>query len=89
MTYFPKNPPAWQHRVDMFNAGSNQPPITIDEFIQALLDEEEARYISALESHQRAILASNSALIELGKKVAAAPPEKQAAAFAAVEKVLK
>ena len=88
MTYTPKNLPAWKHRVDLFNAGSNQPPVTVDQFIQAHLDEEESRHAAALETHQRNQLASNDALVELGTRVAAAPPEKQAAVFAAVEKAL-
>jgi hypothetical protein len=60
----------------------------VDEFIQAHLDEEESRHAAALETHQRNQLASNDTLVELGKRVAAAPPEEQAAVFAAVEKAL-
>lgn len=45
-------------------------------------------HAAAKEATVRAELASNEALVELGKRVAAASPDKQAAAFAAVEKAL-
>ena len=45
-------------------------------------------YSDVKEAEVRALLASNEALVELGKRVAAASPEKQAAAFQAVEKAL-
>lgn len=61
MTYTPKNLPAWKHRVDQFNAGSNQPHVTVDEFIQAHLDEEEARHAAQF----------NSSLLDLMRPVGA------------------
>lgn len=79
MTYTPKNLPAWQHRVAQFNAGSGQPPITVDEFIQAHLDEEEARHASQF----------NASLLDLmrpvGAEIAAAAGGDAAKIAAALE----
>lgn len=81
--------PAWEARLEQFNNGSGQPPVTIDGFIQSYLDEEGSRHIASLEALQRSILASNETFVELGKKLIAASPEKQVAAFKAAEKALK
>lgn len=39
--------PAWEKRVAEFNAGSGQPPVSIEQFNQLILDEETARHVAA------------------------------------------
>lgn len=80
--------PAWEHRLNTFNAGSGQPAITLPELVQLFVNDETARVESQLDAYQRALLAADEQLLELGKRVKAAPPEKQAAVFAAVEEAL-
>lgn len=69
--------PAWERRVAQFNAGSGQPPVTIQEYCQIVQDEETARLVSALKTAQ------HEAMIPVADEILAASPEKQAAAIAA------
>jgi hypothetical protein len=69
--------PAWERRLEQFNAGSGQPPVTLTEFLQAQLDTETARHVAALKVAQR------EALIPVADQILAASPEKQEAAIAA------
>lgn len=79
--------PAWQARVDQYNAGSGLPPVTIEGFAQIFRDEETVRYVAAKADTDKALMASNARLITLGEAVMA-QPEKLAAVEAAVLKVL-
>ncbi len=63
--------PAWQFRVDQFNAGSGQPPTTIAEFAQTNRDIETAGYVDA---YTRARLEK---LAPKGLQYDAAPPDVQ------------
>ena len=79
--------PAWQYRVDQFNAGSGQPPVTIEQFAQLECDETTAQRVAAHEASILANLASNTRLMELGKAVAS-QPDKLSAVEAAVTTIL-
>ena len=63
--------PAWQYRVDQFNAGSGQPPITIAQFCQNERDLETAKYSDAYATYQM------EQLIPVGTKYLAAPKDVQ------------
>lgn len=62
---------AWQYRVDQYNEGSNEAPVTIAEFCQLTLDGETSRVSTAYESYKL------TQLIPLGKKFDAAPSHVQ------------
>ena len=79
--------PAWQARVDQYNAGSGLPPVDIEGFAQIFRDEETARFVAAKADADKALMASNARLMALGETVMA-QPEKLAAVEAAVLKVL-
>lgn len=68
--------PAWNRRLDQFNAGSGQPPITLTEFFQrTAIDEPTPALVAA---HQVAL---REALIPVADEILAAPEEKQQAAI--------
>ena len=68
--------PAWNRRLDQFNAGSGQPPITLAEFFQrTAIDEPTPALVAA---HQVAL---REALIPVADEILAAPEEKQQAAI--------
>lgn len=69
--------PAWQRRLDQYNAGSGAEPITLDALLQLLHDEETARLVALLKTAQR------EALIPVADEILAAPADKQQAAIAA------
>lgn len=77
LTIPPEAVPAWELRVDQFNAGSGQPPVTIQQFCQLVQDEETARLVSTLKTVQR------EAMIPVADEILAVSPEKQTAAIAA------
>lgn len=52
---------AWQARVDQFNAGSGEKPITIEQFAQMNRDIETAGYVTTYETDQLTKLAPLSA----------------------------
>lgn len=79
--------PAWQARVDQFNAGSGQPAVNIEQFAQILRDEETARYVAAKLDADKTAMAANQRLVALGAAVMA-QPEKLPAVEAAVEQIL-
>lgn len=62
---------AWQHRVDQFNAGSGQSPVTIEQFAQNNRDIETAAYAEAYETYQL------QQLVPLGTRYNAAPANVQ------------
>lgn len=47
---------AWQRRLDLFNAGSGQEPITLEQLKQLELDEETARHVASHEAALRALM---------------------------------
>lgn len=79
--------PAWQSRVDQYNAGSGLPPVDIEGFAQVFRDEETARYVDAKADADKLAMASNECLMALGLAVAA-QPDKLDAVEKAVKKVL-
>lgn len=72
----------WARRLAEFNAGSGQPPITLEQLKQIELDEEGARHAAADEAALRALMTSTA-----DKIIAAADGDmtKLAAAVAAGE----
>lgn len=52
--------PAWQRRLDQFNAGSGQSPLTLTEFLQLQLNEETARHVATHEAALRALMTSTA-----------------------------
>lgn len=70
--------PAWNRRLDQFNAGSGQPPITLAEFFQRTAIDEPTPALAA--AHQ---VARREALIPIADEILAATEEKQQAAVAA------
>ena len=78
---------AEQARVDQYNAGSGQPPLTIQEFAQLERDEVTATRVRAKQDADRAALAADERLMALGLAVAARP-DKFDAVEAAVNEVL-
>lgn len=64
--------PAWQTRVDQYNAGSGLPPVDIEGFAQVFRDEETAGYVNAYNTAQI------TKLVPLGEKYNAASPAMQA-----------
>lgn len=75
--------PAWQHRLNQFNSGSDQPSITLTEFLQLQLDEETTRHEGVLKVAQR------ETLIPVADEIIAASPEKQEAAISAALKTIR
>lgn len=75
--------PAWQRRLNQFNSGSDQPAITLTEFMQLQLDEETTRHEGALKVAQR------EAMIPVADEILAASPEKQEAAISAALKTIR
>ena len=80
--------PAWQARVDQYNAGSGQPPVDIEGFAQAFRDEETARYVAAKIEADLLAMSGDDALVAAGLKAMCATPEKKAAAIAAFDQAL-
>lgn len=64
--------PAWQARVDQYNAGSGLSPVDIEGFAQIFRDEETAGYVNAYNTAQI------TKLVPLGEKYNAASPAVQA-----------
>lgn len=58
---------AWQYRVDLYNAGSGQPPVTLEEFCQINRNVETTANLDAYATHQL------QQLVPLGQKYNAAP----------------
>lgn len=79
--------PAWQARVDQYNAGSGQPPITIDQFCQMNRDIETTQFVAAKIEADKAAMAANERLMALGAAVLA-QPAKIDAIEAAVKPIL-
>lgn len=52
--------PAWQRRLDQYNAGSGQLAVTLPEFLQTQLDEETARHVAVHESALRALMTTTA-----------------------------
>jgi hypothetical protein len=70
--------PAWNRRLDQFNAGSGQPPITLTEFFQrTAIDEPTPAVVAAYQ------VARREALIPIADEILATTEEKQQAAVAA------
>ena len=68
--------PAWNRRLDQFNAGSGQPPITLAEFFQrTAIDEPTPALVAAYQ------VARREALIPVADEILAAPEEKQQTAI--------
>ena len=79
--------PAWQARVELFNAGSGQPPITIEQFAQNNRDIETKQFVEAKADADKLAMASNERLMALGAAVMA-QPDKLDEVEAAVKSVL-
>ena len=68
--------PAWNRRLDQFNTGSGQPPITLTEFFQrTAIDEPTPTLVAAYQ------VARREALIPVADEILAAPEEKQQTAI--------
>jgi len=63
--------PAWQYRVDQFNAGSGQPPVDIEGFAQITRDVETEGYAASYAAYQL------TQLVPLGDQFNAAPTNVQ------------
>ena len=63
--------PAWQYRVDQYNAGSNKPPVIIAEFCQGNRDLETAANVDAYNTYQL------QQLVPVGVRYIAAPDSVQ------------
>lgn len=72
--------PAWNARLSQFNAGSGQPPITLQQLKQLELDEETASRTAA---YQFALRAQMTAVADEIITAAAGDPEKIVAALEA------
>lgn len=79
--------PAWQARVDLFNAGSGQPAVTIEQFCQMNCDIETAQNVAAKTEADKLAMAANERLMALGTAVMA-QPDKIDAVEAAVKPIL-
>ena len=79
--------PAWQARVDQYNAGSGQSPITIEQFCQMNRDIETGQYVAAKIEADKLAMSANERLMALGAAVMA-QPDKLDAVEAAVKSVL-
>lgn len=79
--------PAWQARVDQYNAGSGKPAVSIEEFAQINRDVETSQYVAAKNDADKVALASNERLMALGAAVMA-QPDKLDAVEAAVKPIL-
>lgn len=78
---------AWQARVDLFNAGSKQPPVTIEQFCQINREIETTQYVAAKIEADKSAMAANERLMALGTAVMA-QPDKLDAIEAAVTQIL-
>lgn len=78
---------AWQSRVNQFNAGSNEAPVTLEQFHQLMRDDETASYVRAKSEADKAAMAANERLMALGVAVMA-QPDKLDASEAAVLPIL-
>lgn len=65
----------WTWRLDKFNSGSGEPPLTLEQYIQARFDENTARYQTAINEENQTALAGNpkmaaiaAALLDLDSK---------------------
>lgn len=68
--------PAWNRRLDQFNAGSGKDPITLTEFFQrTAIDEPTPTLVAAYQ------VARREALIPIADEILAAPEDKQQAAI--------
>ena len=68
--------PAWNRRLDQFNTGFGQPPITLTEFFQrTAIDEPTPALVAAYQ------VARREALIPVADEILAAPEEKQQTAI--------
>lgn len=75
---------AWNHRLDQFNAGSGQPPITLTEFFQrTAIDEPTPAVVAAYQ------VARREALIPIADEILLASEAKQGAAITAALKVVR
>ncbi len=82
--------PAWNARLSQFNAGSGQPPITLQQLKQLELDEETASRVAAYQSTLRAqMIAVADEIIAAAagdpKKIVAALEAGKTAALAALQ----
>lgn len=59
--------PAWEYRVELYNAGSDLPPVDITGFAQIERDVETVKYVDAYNTYQL------QQLVPLGEKYNAAP----------------
>jgi len=82
-----ENIPAWQARVDLYNAGSGKSAITIAEFCQINRDLETAQYVAAKADADKLAMSANERLMALGAAVMA-QPDKLDAVEVAVKNVL-
>jgi len=80
--------PAWQARVDQYNAGSGLPPVDIEGFAQIFRDEETARFVAAKTEADLLAMAGDDTLMAAGLKAMRASPEKKSAAIAAFDQAL-
>lgn len=80
--------PAWQARVNQYNAGSGNPAVTIAQFCQIFRDEETARYVAAKSDADLLAMAGDSDLMAAGLKAMNATHGKKATAIAAFEAAL-
>ena len=55
--------PAWNLRLKQFNDGSGQPPITLNEFLQLLHDEQTAQHVTSLNSAMESMMRPTAAKI--------------------------
>lgn len=63
--------PAWEFRVEQYNAGSGKPPVDIDGFSQINRDIETAGYVDAYSAYQL------TQFVPLGEQYNAAPKDVQ------------
>lgn len=52
--------PAWEARLAQFNAGSGQPPVTVEQLNQIVLDEETARLTAAHHAALRTLMTTTA-----------------------------
>lgn len=70
--------PVWQARVDLFNTGSGQPAVTIEQFCQLNRDIETSQYVAAKAEADKRALAANDRLLAIGAAVMAQPNKLEA-----------
>ncbi len=71
--------PAWIHRLNQFNAGSGDAPITLEQFIQARADDTNAKYTETLANYQRAQLAADDTMAEISARLLGMSEEARSA----------